>query len=673
MSVPSEASGAGHAASHVEANAPPINPGRSDSKMSIHGDLDSPSPTFRITDDDSFRPGPRKSQSYMDSLIPPTQGDFERIAHVQERKEEELKQRNREARHHALEEYRHKAEHGDERERAHAAERIQRTFRGYRARREMEGYGLDASTRWISAFREAQFRETTRPKSNGSGNGTEANGKQSQAPTDEQRSARIRARDRWRKISVIARRAGHDDLESDSSSLSSLDDDAGSEQRKAHDEQRQKKIAAQRHDARMMGLQYFLEMVDLKHRYGSNLRMYHQEWKKADTSENFFYWLDYGEGKNVELAQCPRDRLHREQIRYLSREERQYYLVTTDDQGRLRWAKNGVRVDTSNQYKDSIHGIVPADDPTPAFNPNAPPPSSPPPSRRPSSMSSIRSKREADQAAKYPTPDFDHAHGMKKISHVNAFTIWNKILRKSVKEGTWIFVADTAYRLYVGIKNSGAFQHSSFLQGSRLAAAGLIKIKDGRITSLSPLSGHYRPPASNFRSFVKSLKEGGVDMSHVSISKSYIVLAGLETYLKTRRKSKNILGKLVYHKDKLVDPEEFERQQEASKDKSKSAQREREVIQQEEKEREENKATMKVMQKLGIPPVGPQGQKGDVDEGSEERVLENMEEKATGDENTGVDIADVPTNENILEKEKPSTGKSEGQGSHTLMEPQERT
>ena len=35
----------------------------------------------------------------------------------------------------------------------------------------------------------------------------------------------------------------------------------------------------------MMDLQYFLEMVDLKHRYGSNLRTYHEEWKKADTKE----------------------------------------------------------------------------------------------------------------------------------------------------------------------------------------------------------------------------------------------------------------------------------------------------------------------------------------------------------------------------------------------------
>lgn len=46
---------------------------------------------------------------------------------------------------------------------------------------------------------------------------------------------------------------------------------------------------------------------------------------------------------------------------------------------------------------------------------------------------------------------------------------------------------DTCYRLYVGIKEAGSFQHSSFLRGARIAAAGLIRIKDGQLRSLSPL------------------------------------------------------------------------------------------------------------------------------------------------------------------------------------------
>jgi hypothetical protein len=197
---------------------------------------------------------------------------------------------------------------------------------------------------------------------------------------------------------------------------------------------------------------------------------------------------------------------------------------------------------------------------------------------------------------------------MKKVTHISASTVWNKLLRRSVKDGTWIFVADTSFRLYVGIKNSGAFQHSSFLQGSRVSAAGLIKIKNGRIRSLSPLSGHYRPPASNFRAFVKSLKEGGVDMTRVSISKSYAILVGLETYVNTRKKGKRMFEKMVHHKDKIVAPEEVQRREEEAKDMSKSAQREREVIQKEEAEREDNRAAAKMMEKLKFVPQEPKGQ-----------------------------------------------------------------
>lgn len=34
-------------------------------------------------------------------------------------------------------------------ERSHAAALIQRNYRGYRQRREMQGFGLDPSTRWL--------------------------------------------------------------------------------------------------------------------------------------------------------------------------------------------------------------------------------------------------------------------------------------------------------------------------------------------------------------------------------------------------------------------------------------------------------------------------------------------------------------------------------------------
>ena len=345
----------------------------------------------------------------------------------------------------------------------------------------------------------------------------------------------------------------------------------------------------------MMDLQYFLEMVDVKHRYGSNLRTYHEEWKKSDTKENFFFWLDYGEGRYVDTAGCPRERLDRERVRYLSKEERLDYLVKIDKEGRLCWAKNGVRIDTTEKYKDSIHGIVPATEDTPAY---APVDAEAAPSSSSSSVSSAHHSAddEADRASKYATPALDNSKGMKEVKHVSAATIFNKLLRGSVKKNTWIFVADTSFRLYVGIKQSGAFQHSSFLHGSRISAAGLIKVKNGRLAKLSPLSGHYRPPVSNFRAFVHSLKETGVDMSHVSISRSYAVLVGLEAYVKTRRRGKRFVKALIKGRDKLIDPAEVARKEERERDKSESAAMEQRVLELrrkvEDEEKEEEKLVM---------------------------------------------------------------------------------
>lgn len=111
---------------------------------------------------------------------------------------------------------------------------------------------------------------------------------------------------------------------------------------------------------------------------------------------------------------------------------------------------------------------------------------------------------------------------------------------------------DTSFRIYVGIKASGAFQHSSFLRGARISAAGLIKIKNGQIRSLSPLSGHYRPPAANFRAFVHALKNNGVDMSHISISRSYAVLVGIEGYMKFKQKKKDVKDKIAEEKAKVA-------------------------------------------------------------------------------------------------------------------------
>ena len=207
------------------------------------------------------------------------------------------------------------------------------------------------------------------------------------------------------------------------------------------------------------------------------------------------------------MPTCPRERLDREQVRYLSREERRNYLTTVDKEGRLCWKRNGIRIDTSVEWKDSIHGIVPVEDNTPGYTPAA---AEAAPSAGNSDSSSDDDSDSDDADARndrYVNKDIKVAKGPKKLLHVSPATIFNQLLRTSVKKNTWIFVscgknpvkttilaadsdrqvADTSFNLYIGIKQSGAFQHSSFLHGSRISAAGLIKLKEGQVRSLSPL------------------------------------------------------------------------------------------------------------------------------------------------------------------------------------------
>ena len=354
-----------------------------------------------------------------------------------------------------------------------------------------------------------------------------------------------------------------------------------------------------------MDLQYFLEMVDTKHRYGSNLRAYHNEWKKADTNENFFYWLDKGEGKNIEVPTVSREQLEREQVRYLSREERQNYLVKINENGRLCWAKNGERINTTQDFRDSIDGVVRKDDETPEYRDanghihrhfhRRPTTAS---SITSSSSSSSSSSSQDEEGEHYINHDLEHAQGLQKIKHVSAATIFNLLLRRSVKPNSWIFVADTSFRLYVGIKQSGSFQHSSFLHGSRISAAGLIKIKDGQLRRLSPLSGHYRPPASNFRAFVHCLRDAGVDMSRVSISRSYAVLVGLEAYVRARKKLHHEMEHITEEKEKMLHPEEARRRAEEQEDQSESAKKERALLAREAKQEENHKKQLSLRQRI---------------------------------------------------------------------------
>ena len=275
-----------------------------------------------------------------------------------------------------------------------------------------------------------------------------------------------------------------------------------------------------------MDLQYFLEMVDRKHRYGSSLRKYHAVWKSSESEENFFYWLDKGEGQRVSLEKCPRERLDRERVRYLSREERLRYLVMVDREGRLCWRKNGVRITTdSERWRDSVEGIVEVGSPVEKWEESKHQQGSEDEDSEGLSGGEDKNSNDSAELATIasngsPAPIPESQNGStkpkKKSVAVPPAKIFSRLLKsrpsskpngspanadendknlhpKGHDVNKWIFVADTSFNLFVGIKQSGAFQHSSFLHGSRISAAGLIRIKDGQIKREPPWKKLHSP------------------------------------------------------------------------------------------------------------------------------------------------------------------------------------
>ncbi|KAG9155703.1 hypothetical protein Leryth_003968 [Lithospermum erythrorhizon] len=70
--------------------------------------------------------------------------------------------------------------------------------------------------------------------------------------------------------------------------------------------------------ARKLALQHWLEAIDPRHRYGHNLRFYYAKWLHSQSIEPFFYWLDIGEGRDINLVdKCPRSKLQQQCIKYL--------------------------------------------------------------------------------------------------------------------------------------------------------------------------------------------------------------------------------------------------------------------------------------------------------------------------------------------------------------------
>lgn len=104
--------------------------------------------------------------------------------------------------------------------------------------------------------------------------------------------------------------------------------------------------------ARKLALQHWLEAIDPRHRYGHNLQFYYVNWLQCESKQPFFYWLDVGEGKEVNLEKCPRSKLHQQCIKYLGPIERKTYEVVIKD-GKFMYKESGQLLDTRGGPEDA--------------------------------------------------------------------------------------------------------------------------------------------------------------------------------------------------------------------------------------------------------------------------------------------------------------------------------
>ncbi|KAL8160865.1 hypothetical protein V2J09_012354 [Rumex salicifolius] len=102
--------------------------------------------------------------------------------------------------------------------------------------------------------------------------------------------------------------------------------------------------------AQKLALQHWLEAIDPRHRYGHNLHLYYDVWFKSESSQPFFYWLDIGDGKEVNLEKCPRSKLQSQCIQYLGPQEREAYEVIVED-GKLVFKQSGKLVESEDGSK----------------------------------------------------------------------------------------------------------------------------------------------------------------------------------------------------------------------------------------------------------------------------------------------------------------------------------
>ncbi|CAG8610926.1 1117_t:CDS:2 [Paraglomus brasilianum] len=258
----------------------------------------------------------------------------------------------------------------------------------------------------------------------------------------------------------------------------------------------EKGTSVQNHLWLVLDTEHWLELFDRKHRYGSNLKVYHDEWLNSNTKENFFQWLDEGSGKTLDLKERQRYILESQNVKYLTDEEREHYEVIIQD-GLFVYKHSGQLVHTNPSLRKQCDAA----------------------SFTSSLNGSSRSPSPSSQIPPGAVDDCVTAHEESKPIDTTDFLYPSSPIGRSDNEEDekWIYVTDCRNRLYIGKKTKGHFHHSSFLAGGAIRAAGGIQIRNGKLEELTPKSGHYKPAQQHFSALVNRIREQGINLEDVKV------------------------------------------------------------------------------------------------------------------------------------------------------------
>eukprot|EP00930_Biecheleria_cincta_P088396 TRINITY_DN77623_c0_g1_i1.p1 TRINITY_DN77623_c0_g1~~TRINITY_DN77623_c0_g1_i1.p1 ORF type:complete len:407 (-),score=80.81 TRINITY_DN77623_c0_g1_i1:177-1397(-) len=324
-------------------------------------------------------------------------------------------------------------------------------------------------------------------------------------------------------------------------------------------------------DKEVLGLQprLWMEVLDREHRYASLLYDYWRRWQLSDTGNDFFEWLEHGQGSMVDLPSAPRRLLTEWKVIYLRKEQQPLFRVKIEEEtGRFLWEADGTPVTIpispfktasghrTAREKEVIALLAPALQLA---------------TRRDDLLVQARAEVErarcrGEEASKerleaiaaplveegllcqLRDPHFTerldaspemggHAH-LRKMETLPSTLLpdrgWDDFLSavehdqgagmseplqlgEARFEGKGMFVLDSFGQFYCGTKIRGVFHHSSFVRGHCVKVAGGIIVKDGWLVELSPHSGHYQPGTEHVDEMIGMWQGRGVDFTNVYV------------------------------------------------------------------------------------------------------------------------------------------------------------